>query len=115
MWERIAEDLAVKIAPLPAKEDRDALLKYGIWQEPGGPLWVTSALIQEVIRDAGKNEYDPGFSRYLKKEGILIANSKLFRVGNNVRARAWGLNPAFKPDAEAVTFASLDTDREERS
>lgn len=115
VWERIAEDLAVKIAPLPAKEDRDALLRYGIWQEPGGPLWVTSALIQEVIRDAGKNEYDPGFSRYLKKEGILIANSKLFRVGKNVWARAWGLNPAFKPDAEAVTFAPLDTDREERA
>jgi len=115
VWERITEDLATKIASLPAEEDRDALIRYGIWQEPGGPLWVTSTLIQEVIRDAGKNEYDPGFSRYLKKEGILIENSRRFRVGNNVQVRAWGLDPAFKPETEVVTSVPLGTDQEERS
>jgi hypothetical protein len=112
-WERIAEKLETRIAPLPRETDRSALKKYGIWQDPkpDGLLWVRSDLIQEVITEAGENPNDGRFARYLEREKILIERSKKIRVpGAGVPLRAWGLAPEFKIDLDDALGGSLAED-----
>ena len=112
-WERIAEKLETRIAPLPRETDRSALKKYGIWQDPkpDGLLWVRSDLIQEVITEAGENPNDGRFARYLEREKILIERSKKIRVpGGGVPPRAWGLAPEFKIDPAGGLEESLSGD-----
>ena len=112
-WERIAEKLETRIAPLPRETDRSALKKYGIWQDPkpDGLLWVRSDLIQEVITEAGENPNDGRFARYLEREKILIERSKKIRVpGAGVPPRAWGLAPEFKIDIDDAPGGSLTED-----
>ena len=112
-WERIAEKLETRIAPLPRETDRSALKKYGIWQDPkpDGLLWVRSDLIQEVITEAGENPNDGRFARYLEREKILIERSKKIRVpGAGVPPRAWGLAPEFKIDLDDAPGGSLAED-----
>jgi len=112
-WERIAEKLETRIAPLPRETDRSALKKYGIWQDPkpDGLLWVRSDLIQEVITEAGENPNDGSFARYLEREKILIERSKKIRVpGAGVPPRAWGLAPEFKIDLDDAPGGSLADD-----
>lgn len=112
-WERIAEKLETRIAPLPRETDRSALKKHGIWQdpEPDGLLWVRSDLIQEVITEAGENPNDGRFARYLEREKILIERSKKIRVpGAGVPPRAWGLAPEFKIDLDDAPGGSLTED-----
>mgnify|MGYP000951493657 CR=1 FL=1 len=112
-WERIAEKLETRIAPLSRETDRSALKKHGIWQDPkpGGLLWVRSDLIQEVITEAGENPNDGRFARYLERSKILIERSKLIRVpGAGVPVRAWGLAPEFKIDLDDGLGGSLAED-----
>ncbi len=112
-WERIAEKLETRIAPLPRETDRSALKKHGIWQDPkpDGLLWVRSDLIQEVITEAGENPNDGRFARYLEREKILIERSKKIRVpGAGVPPRAWGLAPEFKIDLDDGLGGSLADD-----
>ena len=112
-WERIAEKLETRIAPLSRETDRSALKKHGIWQDPkpDGLLWVRSDLIQEVITEAGENPNDGRFARYLEREKILIERSKKIRVpGAGVPPRAWGLAPEFKIDIDDAPGGSLTED-----
>jgi len=100
-WPVVAEELAARLAPIPRKTDRSALEKFGIWQEPGGLLWVRSKIFQDLLREAGFSPYDNRFARYLEAEGILIERSKKIRVDSGAVLRAYGLNPEFKIDVDS--------------
>ena len=99
VWESIAADLQFAIAGREAGTDKISLLKTGVYQEPGGPLWVSGRVIAEVLRKAGKNENDPGLSQFLKRRGDLIEASKPFRV-SRILIRAWGFSPDFMPEVD---------------
>lgn len=106
-WESIVEMLQIRIAPLPVHTSKDGLLKSGLWQEEGGPLWVAGRVIAEVLKDSGRSEADSGFSRYLQSVGILVCPSKPVRVGR-VLVRAWGCSPDLRPDDLGICdFADL--------
>lgn len=106
-WEGIVEGLQIAIAPLPAHADKDGLLKSGLWQEEGGPLWIAGRVIAAVLKDSGRSETDSGFSKYLQSAGILVCPSKPVRVGR-VLIRAWGFTPDFLPDDPGISeFAPL--------
>lgn len=100
-WPVVTEELAARLAPIPRKTDRSALEKFGIWQEPGGLLWVRSKIFQDLLREAGFSPYDNRFARYLEAEGILIERSKKIRVDSGAVLRAYGLNPEFKIDVDS--------------
>lgn len=100
-WELVAESLQIRIAPLPAHTTRDGLLKSGLYQEEDGPLWISSRLIADVVRDAGRDVNDTGFAKYLQDTGDLIAPSKPIRVGG-MRTRAWGFRSGFKPTDQGI-------------
>lgn len=106
-WESIVEMLQIRIAPLPVHTSKDGLLKSGLWQEEGGPLWVAGRVIAEVLKDSGRSEADSRFSRYLQSAGILVCPSKPVRVGR-VLVRAWGCSPDLRPDDLGICdFADL--------
>lgn len=100
-WEIVAESLQIRIAPLPAHPTRDGLVKSGLYQEENGPLWISSRLIADVVRDAGRDANDTGFAKYLQDAGDLIVPSKPIRVGG-MRTRAWGFRPEFKPTDQGI-------------
>ena len=99
VWESIAADLQFAIAGREAGSDKISLLKTGVYQEPGGPLWVSGRVIAEVLRKAARNENDPGLSQFLKRRGDLIEPSKPFRV-SRILIRAWGFSPDFMPEVD---------------
>ncbi len=102
VWESIASDLQFAIAGLEAGSDKISLLKTGVYQEPGGPLWVSGRVIAEVLRKATKNENDPGLSQFLKRRGDLIQPSRPFRV-SRILIRAWGFSPDFMPEVDGTS------------
>lgn len=106
-WESIVEMLQIRIAPLPVHTSKDGLLKSGLYQEGGGPLWIAGRIVRDVMRESGRSEADSGFSKYLQAAGILICSSRPMRVGN-MRVRAWGFSPDFRPDDPGISdFAAL--------
>ncbi len=98
-WEQIAVDLQFAIAAREPGTTSAALLDTRLYQEPGGPLWISNQIIKEVMRKNGKDEADNGLSRFLQRRGDLIQTSKTFKVGG-VPIRAWGLRPDFMPEAD---------------
>lgn len=113
-WVVIAERLQKQIAPLPRSTDPVALKRYGVWQKPGGPLWVLPEVIYEVLQAGGFSPYDSRFARYLKQAGILIDGPKVIRhaPGPKGITRAWGFDPEFKDDTDAGPGILLSDDQE---
>ena len=106
VWEAVAEALQTEIAPLPLETDQTALARYGLYLDGTGTMWVTSRVIQGVIRGAGQDPNDPRFARYLQDQGILVTRSRLIRSGG-APLRAWGLDPTFKPESESGTLVPI--------
>lgn len=100
-WEGVTERLQRAIAPREVTATKDGLATTGLYQEQGGPLWISGRVIADVLKEAGKGETDSGFSKYLRKNGFLVAPSRTHRVGQMV-IRAWGFDPGFLPDAEGI-------------
>jgi len=109
VWEPITEKLRERIAPLPRNTDRETLTRFGVWQEPNGPLWILSTLIQSIVKEEGQSPFDSRFAQYLEREGLLIAGPKVIRAGVQTR-RAWGFNPEFKFDLDDAPGGSLAED-----
>ena len=99
VWEPITEKLRERIAPLPRNTDRESLTRFGVWQEPNGPLWVLSTLIQSIVKEEGQSPFDSRFAQYLEREGLLIEGPKVIRAGAQTR-RGWGFTPEFKFDLD---------------
>lgn len=110
-WERTISKLETRIAPIPLEQDRGGLKRHGICLEPNGVLLIRSDLIQDVIVESGQNPNDGGFARYLKKMGILLVESKLYRIpGVKTPVRAWGVTPDIKDDLTGGLEGSLSED-----
>ena len=110
-WERTLSKLETRIAPIPLEQDRGGLKRHGICLEPNGVLLIRSDLIQDVIVESGQNPNDGGFARYLKKMGILLVESKLYRIpGVKTPVRAWGVTPDIKDDLTDGLEGSLSED-----
>lgn len=110
-WERTISKLETRIAPLPLEQDRSGLKRHGICLEPNGVLLIRSDLIQDVIVESGQNPNDGGFARYLKKMGILLVESKPYRIpGVKTLVRAWGVTPDIKDDPTGGLEGSLAGD-----
>lgn len=110
-WERTISKLETRIAPIPLEQDRGGLKRHGICLEPNGVLLIRSDLIQDVIVESGQNPNDGGFARYLKKMGILLVESKLYRIpGVKTPMRAWGVTPDIKDDLTGGLGGSLSED-----
>ena len=110
-WERTISKLETRIAPLPLEPDRSGLKRHGICLEPNGVLLIRSDLIQDVIVESGQNPNDGGFARYLKRVGILLVESKLYRIpGVKTPVRAWGVTPDIKDDLTGGLEGSLSED-----
>jgi hypothetical protein len=113
-WESVAEELQIRIAPLPTASTKEGLVEAGLYQEEGGPLWISNRIIKETLKDAGRDVNDSGFSRYLQNTGALMCSSKSVRVRGLV-GRAWGFRPDFKPDdVEIADLADLTGEEEDR-
>ena len=110
-WERTISKLETRIAPLPLEPDRSGLKRHGICLEPNGVLLIRSDLIQDVIVESGQNPNDGGFARYLKRVGILLVESKPYRIpGVKNQVRAWGVTPDIKDDLTGGLEGSLSED-----
>lgn len=110
-WERTLSKLETRIAPTPLEQDRGGLKRHGICLEPNGVLLIRSDLIQDVIVESGQNPNDGGFARYLKKMGILLVESKPYRIpGSKPLVRAWGVTPDIKDDLTDGLEGSLSED-----
>ncbi len=109
VWEPITEKLRERIAPLPRNTDREGLTRFGVWQEPNGPLWVLSTLIQSIVKEEGQSPFDSRFAQYLEREGLLIEGPKVIRAGAQTR-RAWGFAPGFKFDLDDGPGGTLADD-----
>ena len=110
-WERTISKLETRIAPIPLEQDRGGLKRHGICLEPNGVLLIRSDLIQDVIVESGQNPNDGGFARYLKRVGILLVDSKLYRIpGVKTPVRAWGVTPDIKDDLTGGLEGSLSED-----
>lgn len=106
-WEGVVEALQIKVAPLAVHPTRDGLLKSGLYQEEGGPLWIAGRVIAEAIRESGLKENGSQFSKYLQSTGDLICPSKKVRVGQML-VRVWGFRSGFRPDDPGISeFAAL--------
>lgn len=110
-WERTLSKLETRIAPIPLEQDRGGLKRHGICLEPNGILLIRSDLIQDVMVESGQNPNDGSFARYLKKMGILLVDSKLYRIpGVKTPVRAWGVTPDIKDDLTDGLEGSLSED-----
>nr|WP_303714786.1 hypothetical protein [Methanoculleus marisnigri] len=110
-WERTISKLETRIAPIPLEPDRGGLKRYGICLEPNGILLIRSDLIQDVIVESGQNPNDGSFARYLKRVGILLVESKPYRIpGVKTLVRAWGVTPDIKDDPTGGLEGSLSRD-----
>jgi hypothetical protein len=110
-WDRTLSKLETRIAPIPLEQDRGGLKRHGVCLEPNGVLLIRSDLIQDVIVESGQNPNDGGFARYLKKMGILLVESKLYRIpGVKTPVRAWGVTPDIKDDLTDGLEGSLSED-----
>jgi len=110
-WERTISKLETRIAPLPLEPDRNGLKRHGISLEPNGILLIRSDLIQDVMVESGQNPNDGSFARYLKRAGILLVESKLYRIpGVKIPVRAWGVTPDIKDDPTEGLEGSLSDD-----
>ena len=110
-WERTISKLETRIAPIPLEQDRGGLKRHGICLEPNGILLIRSDLIQDVMVESGQNPNDGSFARYLKKMGILLVDSKLYRIpGVKTPVRAWGVTPDIKDDLTDGLEGSLSED-----
>ena len=110
-WERTLSKLETRIAPIPLEQDRGGLKRHGICLEPNGILLIRSDLIQDVMVESGQNPNDGGFARYLKKMGILLVESKPYRIpGSKTLVRAWGVTPDIKDDLADGLEGSLSED-----
>jgi hypothetical protein len=110
-WERTISKLETRIAPLPLEPDRSGLKRHGICLEPNGILLIRSDLIQDVMVESGQNPNDASFARYLKRVGILLVESKRYRIpGVKNQVRAWGVTPDIKDDPTEGLEGSLSDD-----
>ena len=110
-WERTISKLETRIAPLPLEPDRSGLKRHGISLEPNGILLIRSDLIQDVMVESGQNPNDGSFARYLKRVGILLVESKPYRIpGVKNQVRAWGVTPDIKDDPTGGLEGSLSED-----
>jgi len=110
-WERTISKLETRIAPIPLEQDRGGLKRHGICLEPNGILLIRSDLIQDVMVESGQNPNDGSFARYLKRAGILLVDSKLYRIpGVKTPVRAWGVTPDIKDDLTDGLEGSLSED-----
>jgi len=110
-WERTISKLETRIAPIPLEQDRGGLKRHGISLEPNGILLIRSDLIQDVMVESGQNPNDGGFARYLKRVGILLVESKPYRIpGVKNQVRAWGVTPDIKDDPTEGLEGSLSDD-----
>jgi len=110
-WERTISKLETRIAPIPLEQDRGGLKRHGICLEPNGILLIRSDLIQDVMVESGQNPNDGSFARYLKRAGILLVESKLYRIpGVKIPVRAWGVTPDIKDDPTEGLEGSLSDD-----
>lgn len=112
-WERTISKLETRIAPLPLEQDRNGLRRHGISLEPNGVLLIRSDLIQDVMVESGQNPNDASFARYLKRVGILLVESKPYRIpGVKNQVRAWGVTPDIKDDPTEGLEGSLSENPE---
>lgn len=112
-WEWALSKLEKELATIPLEADRGALRRHGICLEPNGILLVRSDIIVDVLSQTGQNPHDGGFSRYLKREGILLVGSKPYRIaGAKNPVRAWGLTPDIREDTGEGVEGSLFDDPE---
>lgn len=110
-WERTISKLETRIAPLPLEPDRSGLKRHGICLEPNRILLIRSDLIQDVMAESGLNPNDGSFARYLKRVGILLVESKPYRIpGVKNQVRAWGVTPDIKDDLTGGLEGSLSED-----
>jgi len=113
-WERIAEKLETRIAPLPPGDDRSALERntgYGRTRSRTACYGSGPTSYRKVITEAGENPNDGRFARYLEREKILIERSKKIRVpGAGVPPPSVGLAPEFKIDLDDAPGGSLAED-----
>lgn len=110
-WERTISKLETRIAPIPLEQDRGGLKRHGICLEPNGVLLIRSDLIQDVMVESGQNPNDGSFARYLKRVGILLVESKPYRIpGVKNQVRAWGVTPDIKDDPTDGLEGSLSED-----
>ena len=110
-WERTLSKLETRIAPIPLEQDRGGLKRHGICLEPNGILLIRSDLIQDVMVETGQNPNDGSFARYLKRVGILLVESKRYRIpGVKNQVRAWGVTPDIKDDPTEGLEGSLSDD-----
>lgn len=110
-WEWSLSKLETELATIPLEADRVALRRYGICLEPNGILLVRSDIIVDVLVKTGQNPHDGGFSRYLKREGILLVESKPYRIpGVKTQVRAWGLTPDIREEPTEGLEGSLSED-----
>jgi hypothetical protein len=112
-WEAITERLQNTISRDPAHDEPAGLIRNGLYLE-GEILWISNTLIQEELRQHGKDSDAASFSRYLKHAGYLIHPSKVFRIGN-IGRRAWGFRSDFRSsEAPISSFASLEDEKGDR-
>lgn len=104
-WEAVAENLQIRIAPLPSAPAKEGLAEAGLYQEKDGPLWVSNRIIQAVLKDAGRDVNDPGFARYLQSVGAIVHPSRSFYVWG-LYGRAWGFRTDFKPEGGKIADLS---------
>jgi len=109
-WEPVVEALQRKIAPLQVGESKHDLARSGLFLEntPDGReiLWITSSIIDGVVREFGKSLTDSTFVEYLKRNGDLVTGSDRKRA-LGTRVHAWGFSPAFRPECEITDVADL--------
>lgn len=110
-WDRTIGKLEARIAPFPLEQDRGGLKRYGICLEPNGILLIRSDLIQDVMVESGQNPNDGSFARYLKRAGILLVESRRYRIpGVKNQVRAWGVTPDIKDEPAEGLNGSLSDD-----
>ncbi len=107
VWEDATERLQTLISTRKCFDTPVGLIEHdsGLYLEEGGPLWVSNALIKSILREDGKSETDSSFAKYLQKCGVVVAESKSFRVNKAFR-RAWGFNPEFNAETYGATVVS---------
>ncbi len=90
--------LQIRISAEPVFDSREGLTRSGLFRDSAGVLWISNAVVQEVLGTAGGDLSTAGFSAHLRREGLLVRPSTVHRVGG-ITVRAWGFAPEFRAEA----------------
>lgn len=89
--------LQIRISAEPVFDSREGLTRSGLFRDSAGVLWISNAVVQEVLGTAGGDLSTAGFSAHLRREGLLVRPSTVHRVGG-ITVRAWGFAPEFRAE-----------------